>query len=116
MAPTAVARERAMTFRDVIVQAITAKLAWWQAAEILGVTARTMRRWRLRYQQYGVSRLQDRRRVDREGRAGVRRAALRACPQIPPESRPEPAGRQGGGGECRALLTAVNLRASYCRS
>jgi len=65
MAPTLAARERAMKFRDVIVQAMDGKLTWWQAAEILGVTARTMRRWRLRYQQYGVSGLQDRRRVDR---------------------------------------------------
>lgn len=65
MAPTPTAQERAMKFRDVIVQAMDGKLTWWQAAEILGVTARTMRRWRLRYQQYGVSGLQDRRRVDR---------------------------------------------------
>jgi transposase len=65
MATTPAARERAMKFRDVIVQAMDGKLTWWQAAEILGVTARTMRRWRLRYQQFGVSGLQDRRRVDR---------------------------------------------------
>ena len=64
MAPTPAARERAMKFRDVIVQAMDGKLTWWQAAEILGVTTRTMRRWRRRYQQYGVSGLQDLRRVD----------------------------------------------------
>lgn len=65
MTPTPAARERAMKFRDVIVQAMDGKLTWWQAAEILGVTARTMRRWRRRYQQYGVSGLQDLRRKDR---------------------------------------------------
>ena len=65
MAPTLIAQERAMKFRDVIVQAMDGKLTWWQAAEILGVTTRTMRRWRRRYQQYGVSGLQDQRRVDR---------------------------------------------------
>jgi len=54
-----------MKFRDVIVQAMDGKLTWWQAAEILGVTSRTMRRWRRRYQQYGVCGLHDLRRVDR---------------------------------------------------
>ena len=54
-----------MKFQDVIVQAMAGKLTWWQAAEILGVTARTMRRWRRRYEQYGVCGLQDKRRVDR---------------------------------------------------
>lgn len=65
MAPTAAAQERAMKFQEVIVQAMSGKISWWQAAEILGVTARTVRRWRVRYQQYGVYGLQDRRRVDR---------------------------------------------------
>jgi transposase len=69
MTPTPTAQERAMRFKDVIVQAMRGKLTWWQAAEILGVTARTMRRWRLRYQQFGVQGLQDRRRVDRSPHA-----------------------------------------------
>ena len=69
MAPTAAARERAMKFQDVIMQAMSGKLTWWQAAEILGVTARTMRRWRAKYQQFGVMGLQDRRRVDRSPHA-----------------------------------------------
>jgi len=54
-----------MKMREVIVQAMAGKLTWWQAAEILGVTSRTMRRWRLRYQEFGVSGLHDQRRVDR---------------------------------------------------
>jgi transposase len=69
MAPTVAARERAMKFQDVIMQAMSGKLTWWQAAEILGVTARTMRRWRAKYQQFGVMGLQDRRRVDRSPHA-----------------------------------------------
>lgn len=69
MTPTPAARERAMKFQEVIVQAMSGKLTWWQAAEILGVTARTMRRWRRRYQQYGVQGLQDQRRVDRSPHA-----------------------------------------------
>jgi len=54
-----------MRFQEVVLQATSGKLTWWQAAEILGVTARTMRRWRARYQKYGLSGLQDQRRVDR---------------------------------------------------
>lgn len=65
MAPTAAAQERAMKFYDVIVQAVEGKLTWIEAAEVLGVTDRTMRRWRARYEEFGVQGLQDRRRVDR---------------------------------------------------
>src|SRR5262245_43159111 len=64
MAPTAAAQERAMKFKDVIVQAMGGQLTWWQAADILGVSVRTMRRWRFKYQRFGVEGLQDRRRVD----------------------------------------------------
>src|SRR5262245_34257775 len=78
MAPTAAAQERAMKFQEVIVQAMSGKITWWQAAEILGVTARTMRRWRRRYQQYGVQGLQDQRRVDRSPHA-VPEADLKRC-------------------------------------
>ena len=48
MTPTPAAQERAMKFKEVIVQAMNGTLTWWQAAEILNVTARTMRRWRVR--------------------------------------------------------------------
>jgi transposase len=37
------------------------KLKWWEAAEIIGVTDRTMRRWRERYQKHGYSGLWDHR-------------------------------------------------------
>src|SRR5207244_7549029 len=69
MTPTVAAQERAMKFQEVILQAINRKLTWIQAAEILGVSARTMRRWRIRYQQFGVQGLQDKRRVDRSPHA-----------------------------------------------
>src|SRR5262245_24218714 len=62
MTPTPAARERAMKFGDVMLQAISGKLTWIQAAEVLGVSARTMRRWRVRYERYGVNGLHDRRR------------------------------------------------------
>ncbi len=59
-APGAV--ERAMKVQEVIVQAIAGKLTWIQAAEILGCSARTIRRDRLRLQHQGYDGLFDRRR------------------------------------------------------
>jgi len=43
--------ERMMKVQEVILRAMAGKLRWWQAVEILGITERTMRRWR--YQQHG---------------------------------------------------------------
>jgi transposase len=54
--------ERAMKVQEVILKAIGGQLQWWQAAEILGVSCRTMRRWKARYQQRGYDGLLDRRR------------------------------------------------------
>src|SRR5262249_39260096 len=59
-APGAV--ERAMKVQEVIVQAIAGTLTWIQAAEILGCSARTIRRYRLRLQHEGYDGLFDRRR------------------------------------------------------
>jgi len=59
-APGAV--ERAMKVQEVIVQAIAGKLTWIQAAEILGCSVRTIRRYRLRLQHQGYDGLFDRRR------------------------------------------------------
>ena len=38
--------ERAMKIQEVILRAVAGKLQWWQAAEIVRVSCRTMRRWR----------------------------------------------------------------------
>jgi hypothetical protein len=43
------AMERAMKVQDVILRAMAKKITWWQAAEILGISDRHMRRWRERY-------------------------------------------------------------------
>src|SRR5262252_40369 len=59
-APGAV--ERAMKVQEVIVQAIAGKLTWIQAAEILGCSARTLRRYRWRLERDGYDGLFDRRR------------------------------------------------------
>ena len=54
--------ERAMKVQDVMLQAMAKKITWWQAAEILGISDRHMRRWRERYVEEGYNGLLDRRR------------------------------------------------------
>lgn len=50
-----------MKIQEVILKAMAGKLKWWEAAEIIGVTDRTIRRWRERYQEHGYSGLWDHR-------------------------------------------------------
>jgi transposase len=66
------AMERAMKVQDVILQAMAKKITWWQAAEILGISDRHMRRWRERYVEEGYNGLLDRRR----GQPSRRRATV----------------------------------------
>ena len=54
--------ERAMKVQEVILRAMARKITWWQAAEIIGLSDRSMRRWRGRYEQHGYDGLFDRRR------------------------------------------------------
>lgn len=56
------AGERAMKVQEVILRAIDGRLKWYQAAEILGISDRQMRRWKRRYEQRGYDGLFDRRR------------------------------------------------------
>ncbi len=42
------AMERAMKIQEVILRAIGKRINWWQAAEIIGISDRQMRRWRSR--------------------------------------------------------------------
>src|SRR3989442_11345371 len=53
--------ERMMKVREVILRALAKRITWWQAAEILGISDRSMRRWRERYQKHGYDGLLDRR-------------------------------------------------------
>ena len=48
--------------QEVMLQALSGKLTWAQAEEILGWSPRRLRRWRLRYQRRGYDGLWDRRR------------------------------------------------------
>lgn len=54
--------ERAMRIQEVICRAISGQIHWFQAAEILGVSVRTMSRWKEYYQKKGYDGLFDRRR------------------------------------------------------
>ena len=51
-----------MKVQEVILRAMARKITWWQAAEIMGISERPMRRWRERYEQHGYDGLFDRRR------------------------------------------------------
>jgi transposase len=61
---------RAMKVLEVILKAMAREIKWIQAADILGVTPRTMRRMRAAYQEHGIDGIKDRRR----GRPSSRRA------------------------------------------
>jgi transposase len=52
-----------MKLHDVLLKAMAKKISWWEAAEIIGVTDRTMRRWRERLETHGYSGLVDRRKA-----------------------------------------------------
>ena len=70
--------ERSMKVQEVILRALARKLTWWQAAEILGISDRSMRRWRERYEEHGYDGLMDRRR----GRPSGKRVPLALVEQV----------------------------------
>ena len=70
--------ERMMKLQDVLLKAMAKKITWWEAAEIIGVTDRTMRRWRERLEQGGYSGLVDR----RKGKPSDRRVPLATVEQV----------------------------------
>ena len=72
------AMERAMKVQEVILRAMAKKITWWQAAEIIGISDRHMRRWRERYQEFGYDGLFDRRR----GKPSHRRVPLETVEKV----------------------------------
>jgi transposase len=72
------AQERAMTIRDVILRAMSGAISWMQAAEIIGCTDRSVRRWRYRFDTHGYDGLLDRRR----GRPSPRQASFAEVQRI----------------------------------
>jgi len=73
------AMELVMKVQEAILRAMAKKITWWQAAEIIDISDRSMRRWRERYEEHGYDGLFDRRRgatltetgAVSEGRAGT---------------------------------------------
>src|ERR1700722_4887676 len=70
--------ERAMKVQEVILRAMGKKINWWQAAEIIGISDRQMRRWRERYEEQGYDGLFDRRR----GTPSPKRVPLAQAEQV----------------------------------
>src|SRR2546423_576549 len=72
------AMERAMKVQEVILRAMARQITWWQAAEIIGISDRHMRRWRERYEEFGYDGLFDRRR----GQPSPKRVPLALVEQV----------------------------------
>jgi len=72
------ALERSMKIQEVILRAMSGELKWIEAADILGMRPRSLRRWRQRYEEYGYDGLFDR----RSGRPSPRRASYREVEKI----------------------------------
>jgi len=70
--------ERMMKVQEVLLRAMAKKITWWQAAEIIGVSERTMRRWRERLEQDGYDGLADR----RKGVVSPKRVPLAICEKV----------------------------------
>ncbi len=67
-----------MKLQDVLLKAMAKKISWASAAEIIGVTPRTMRRWRARLEEHGYSGLRDK----RKGKPSFRRVPLVTCEEV----------------------------------
>src|SRR3989442_919133 len=70
--------ERAMKVQEVILRAMAKKITWWQAAEILGLSDRSMRRWREGYEEFGYDGLFDR----RQGQPSPKRVPVAVVEQV----------------------------------
>jgi len=75
---TASEMERMLKLQDVLLKAMAKKITWWAAAEIIGVTDRTMRRWRERLEEHGYAGLADR----RKGKAPSHRVPLATVEKV----------------------------------
>src|SRR5436309_896867 len=75
---TQAAMERAMKVQEVILRAMAKRITWWQAAEIIGISDRQMRRWRERYEEFGYDGLFDR----RQGKPSPKRVPVARVEQV----------------------------------
>jgi hypothetical protein len=70
--------ERMMKLQDVLLKAMAKKITWWAAAEIIGVSDRTMRRMREKLERDGYSGLAD----WRKGRVSGHRIPLKTVEEV----------------------------------
>jgi transposase len=70
--------ERMMKLQDVLLKAMAKKITWWAAAEIIGVSDRTIRRMREKLEREGYSGLADR----RKGRVSSHRVPLKTAEEV----------------------------------
>jgi len=78
MVYTKAAVERAMKVQEIILRAISKQIHWFEAARILGLSARQLRRLYYRYKKYGYDGLYDR----RTGQPSPRRVPLAVAEQV----------------------------------
>src|SRR5713226_3205686 len=67
-----------MKVQEVILRAMAKRITWWQAAEIIGISDRQMRRWRERYEEFGYDGLFDR----RQGKPSPKRVPVAQVEQV----------------------------------
>ncbi len=54
MPGTPTVQERTMRVKDVLMRAVQREISWIQAADILGISARSMRRWKVKFETAGL--------------------------------------------------------------
>ncbi len=67
-----------MKLQDVLLKAMAKKISWMEAAEIAGVTDRTMRRIRDRFEEFGYTGLFDQRR----GKRSIHRIPMETAEEV----------------------------------
>jgi transposase len=70
--------ERMMKLQDILLKAMAKKISWLEAAELAGVTDRTMRRMRERYQEFGYTGLFD----QRKGKRSIHRIPMETAEEV----------------------------------
>jgi transposase len=73
-APTV--QERTMRVKEVLMRAVQREISWIQAAEVLGISARNMRRWKVKFETAGLEGVVDGRTRGHASSRRVRRAEL----------------------------------------
>ena len=102
---TQAAMERTMKVQEVILRAMAKKITWWQAAEIIGISDRQMRRWHERYEEFGFRGLFDRRR----GKPSPKKVPLVVVEKWPSDSRhPLPEMPMPGTADSSVLVTFLH--------